>query len=246
MRGDYIFLSSFLSFPRLVHPHVGTTAGRSFSTSASAGSPHVRGDYSARSFSTSASVGSPHVRGDQPAATSASAGSPHAWGLRRATPIRSQAFTPTCVGTTALLVDLSFQSPHVRGDYYTAIGPVLVFAGHPHVRGDYGSKRSRGLVGGSPRVGTTQNNGPARQWFAPRACVGTRTPHPPHNPRSRSIQGSPLLRAWDYVRGDRPGCVTFAGSPPTCVGTTMLSARRPCQSSRFTPTCVGDYFGFAP
>jgi len=175
----------------------------------------------------------PHVRGDGSCSRSLGllrrGSPPRAWGRHHLATARGAArrFTPTCVGTAAVLHRLWFRAPV-----------------HPHVRGD---------GPGPAPVGRYRGGSPPRAWgrrqptsraantrrFTP-TCVGTarcrwgradgRTVHP-------------------HVRGDGVPAITASsdttGSPPRAWGRRL---RRPpaVVRLRFTPTCVGTAPGGAP
>ena len=185
---------------------VGTTrSGRRAGTGPSV-HPHVCGDDCRGSRCLRQRIGSP----------------PRVWGRPSLTAVGENAcrFTPTCVGTTGVMVDAKSRTPV-----------------HPHVCGDDSPAKRMVLrpVGSPPRVWgrlTLEAHVFAAGRFTP-TCVGT----------TGSTGAS--LRLWSvhpHVCGDdRNGYgygLGFCGSPPRVWGRPVRGWRA-AAASRFTPTCVG-------
>ena len=148
--------------------------------------------------------------------------SPRAWGkdFPTAACARPARIIPTCVGKRPTSSDLASRSPdhpHVRGEKSHAPPTVLRLAGSsPRA---WGKASFRYLFSRFRRIIPT--------------CVGKRYPFDPFHP---------VLPDHPHVRGEkihaRNNNVSHAGSSPRAWG-KGLSIRRPRQSGRIIPTCVG-------
>ena len=189
---------------------VGTTrSGRRAGTGPSV-HPHVCGDDCRGSRCLRQRIGSP----------------PRVWGRPSLTAVGENAcrFTPTCVGTTGVMVDAKSRTPV-----------------HPHVCGDDSPSKRMVLrpVGSPPRVWgrlVQQAHHFVCGRFTP-TCVGT----------TGTGTGTGLVSAVHphvcgddlYAAGEPP---RHLGSPPRVWGRRAERASRGC-APRFTPTCVGTTAG---
>ena len=169
--------------------------------------PHVRGEYLASSFGTENFPGSP----------------PRAWGIHVVITavIRFIRFTPTCVGNTALFMDLGSETtvhPHVRGEYM------------------YMGSYAAGMSGSPPRAWGIRISTRVVTWrcrFTP-TCVGNT------KASTATVQATSVH---PHVRGEYLNRIhywfPFFGSPPRAWGIrTSNIGDNP--DGRFTPTCVGN------
>ena len=148
---------------------------------------------------------------------------PRAWGIRPCGTYTEahRRFTPTCVGNTSLLFQLSDK-----------------FAVHPHVRGEYNSPKLRRLCedGSPPRAWGIHRELSKRLFvlrFTP-TCVGNTYYYEKRRERETV---HPHVRG-EYRNSSLAARIT-GGSPPRAWGIHQF-VQLPQVAPRFTPTCVGN------